>query len=579
MSQNTTKPLVIDTQLLQTTAWNRGMGHYCKSLLTAFAKKYGSDNITLIFNKNLALEQDRRTILKKILPEASIVELDLPTLTGDIKGGQAAARRALDAYIDESFSEKVDFLLLQLFTYDYCAAFPTHANKLLLCFDFIPLLHWDDFSRYFGAHMYFPHFSTIFEADILLAISETTKHQLEDCFAIESERIVNINGAYIEREVKPGQTFNLPEKPYILFVTADLPHKNNQVAVDAFRRFNQELADRFTLVFTSTISEKTQKLMRSYTDKVVFTGNISDDELEALYKGAYATMLISRVEGLGLPILEAVEHNKPVVCSTIDVFKEISKDAFYYCDPHDVDSVAFALRQAIRGVDWERKFKQYDAIRQEYTWEHSAEGLEDAIQRAEKQKPVKASGKLAVVYPHPSTTSGELGLYVQSLLPALQREKHVTAYASADDYVDETRKPYFARFVFSTGLAEEYEAHAATRAGKALYFIDDTTASTEVLRAALLRPGYCVLTTKRVDKLLAAMVARGYVSAELVDVLPAEGRSDALVTILEQTGNVVMLLDTQNNTLKQAKATANSEVRSPAGGRYELAQVISEYIA
>jgi hypothetical protein len=124
----TTRRLVIDGQLWQTTAWDRGMGKYTLSLFEAYNQEYGSQNITVIFNKNLKLDEDRRKFIKSILPDAQEQFIDLPMMSGDIKAAKKAATHQLNHLMREYKTQEIDFLILNLFTFDYCAAFPDNVN-------------------------------------------------------------------------------------------------------------------------------------------------------------------------------------------------------------------------------------------------------------------------------------------------------------------------------------------------------------------------------------------------------------------------------------------------------------------
>lgn len=544
-------PLVIDAQILQTTAWDRGMGLYCRSLLGAYEKLYGSENITLIFNKHLPLAQDRKDEVRKLLPSAAIEQLDLPTLTGDIYAGKKQATAKLDSYLQERFgSQKVSFLILQLFTFDYCAAFPTNAHKLLICYDLIPLLYWDKFSHLFAAHMYFPHFTTIFEADKILAISETTKQQLQASFSIQPERIVNINGAYIPRKAASTYEGASVEGPFILMPSADMPHKNNEAAVKAFAAFNRELDDLYTLVITSNFSEDTQKFLRCFTDKIVFTGNIPNEELEYLYKKSEGLLFISSIEGLGLPILEAVHHDKPVICSTIDVFQEISKKAFYFCDPEHIESISQGLRQAILQVDWSEKLQEYKDIKKEYTWEHSAQAFHKALQSPGVPAVTRSHAHGTFVFPHPATSSTSLGQFVQSLVPEATQYFHITSYVSSDMYVDESKKAFFLPQIFPTQSIDSLLLDRSEKSN-VIYFIDDTTASTDVLRAAILMPGTCYVTTKKSKQLLDQLADQGYITKSLAAARTKVKQATDVSTLLEGLGNKVYTIDIQKNTISE----------------------------
>jgi glycosyltransferase involved in cell wall biosynthesis len=533
--------LLIDAQLFQTGAWDRGMGAYCMSLLLAYAARDDVLPMTFILNKNIDFDEKKRLRLKSAFPDASMVFLDLPTMEGNIPRAQHRATTRLDEYIRINHrDERIHFLILGLFKYEYTSSFPTQAAvKLLVFYDLIPLLRWRDFSDKYTPHFYFSNFTPIFQADVIYAISETTKAQLENELSIPAEKIINLDGATIQRpSTGLAKKPKLPE-PYILLISADLPHKNNEHAVRSFAKFNREFGDDFSLVMTSTFSEETQELLQTYSEGIVFTGNITDQELDYYYRHCAAIMLVSYVEGLGLPLLEGVMYNKPVVCSTIDVFEEISTKAFYMADPNDDEAISKALTNAVAKLNWQDKQEEYKRIAATYTWPASAERMAAVLQKvpAAPADHGPKKGPYNFVMPHPATTSGNLGAVVQSLVWGLSAEADIRYWVSEDLYVNATQKAYFMdRMAWVDNI--KHLSLTVLRNRKNVYFIDETGASVEVVRRALAAPGICFVIPKSVP-LLGELVTAGYMSEADKKTLVTAYKSEAIPTLLEKAGNTV----------------------------------------
>lgn len=72
-------------------------------------------------------------------------------------------------------------------------------------------------------------------------------------------------------------------------------------------------------------------------------GRISDDDLARALSGATCFLFPSRIEGFGLPAVEAMMHGCPVVASTAPCLPEICGDAALYADPDDVGAWAAAV--------------------------------------------------------------------------------------------------------------------------------------------------------------------------------------------------------------------------------------------
>ncbi len=111
--------------------------------------------------------------------------------------------------------------------------------------------------------------------------------------------------------------------------------------------------------------------------KVVRRDYISEDELHALYKGCSAFIYLSDYEGFGMPILEALSMNKPVICSNIDVFKELYEGACYFVDNREEDIIASKIMEAMS------KPIKIDNIKRcvsKFSWKKSADELMKIIE-------------------------------------------------------------------------------------------------------------------------------------------------------------------------------------------------------
>jgi glycosyltransferase involved in cell wall biosynthesis len=80
--------------------------------------------------------------------------------------------------------------------------------------------------------------------------------------------------------------------------------------------------------------------------RVRFLQGLSMPELAALYRLADAAVYCSRVEGFGIPVLEAITAGTPVVTTRGGVFPEVGGDAAAYVDPDDADE----LRGVLEGI-------------------------------------------------------------------------------------------------------------------------------------------------------------------------------------------------------------------------------------
>jgi glycosyltransferase involved in cell wall biosynthesis len=82
--------------------------------------------------------------------------------------------------------------------------------------------------------------------------------------------------------------------------------------------------------------------------RVRLTGFVESAEVAALYRNALAFVFPSQMEGFGIPILEAFEHDLPVLCADATSLPEVAGDAALYFSPIDCDGMADTMTRISR---------------------------------------------------------------------------------------------------------------------------------------------------------------------------------------------------------------------------------------
>ena len=117
--------------------------------------------------------------------------------------------------------------------------------------------------------------------------------------------------------------------PYVLFISTLEPRKR-QLELATIIDANREIFAEFCFIFVGKIgwlSFKHLKSFRSIIDKnsnLILHTNLTDPEMINLLQGCSGLIMLSVDEGYGLPIMEAAFFNKPIFCSDIPVFREIT---------------------------------------------------------------------------------------------------------------------------------------------------------------------------------------------------------------------------------------------------------------
>ncbi|QEC46261.1 glycosyltransferase family 4 protein [Baekduia soli] len=118
-------------------------------------------------------------------------------------------------------------------------------------------------------------------------------------------------------------------------------------------------------------------------DRVRLLGFVSDADVEGLFAVATAVLQPSRMEGFGLPALEAMQRGRPLACSGRSALGEVVGDAALLVDPDDVGSIAAAMGRLLDDEALRDDLGRRGPARaSEFTWEATAQATVESYRRA-----------------------------------------------------------------------------------------------------------------------------------------------------------------------------------------------------
>jgi glycosyltransferase involved in cell wall biosynthesis len=112
--------------------------------------------------------------------------------------------------------------------------------------------------------------------------------------------------------------------------------------------------------------------------RIIRTGYLNDVELRSVVAGASALVLPSRDEGFGLPVLEALACNVPVVCSDVPALREVAGGQATLVPYGDLDALTAALTDALADPPPSAVLAARRAHAATFTWRNCAETTLDA---------------------------------------------------------------------------------------------------------------------------------------------------------------------------------------------------------
>ena len=187
-------------------------------------------------------------------------------------------------------------------------------------------------------------------ADRIIAVSENTKNDIIEIFGFSADKIDVIYHGDSFSLVEPCQIIKekIPKR-YILFTGNRNGYKNFEIMFKALKKYL--LRDKSLYLICAGGGEFTkQELGLFENDSVVnrvLQFNCNDGELKQLYSSSLFFIYPSIYEGFGIPLLEAMSTETPILCSRTSCFPEVADKCAIYFDPHSIkdieEKIGFAL--------------------------------------------------------------------------------------------------------------------------------------------------------------------------------------------------------------------------------------------
>jgi glycosyltransferase involved in cell wall biosynthesis len=131
----------------------------------------------------------------------------------------------------------------------------------------------------------------------------------------------------------------------------------------------------------SPIKMKLEKMR--FKDDVVFTGRISSEILQLVLSSSEALVMPSFYEGFGIPVIEAMNCEVPVICSDVTSLPEVAGNAALYIDPFDIVSISKALYTISTDIPFrDQLIREGLEQKKKFSWENTANSVWASIEKA-----------------------------------------------------------------------------------------------------------------------------------------------------------------------------------------------------
>jgi glycosyltransferase involved in cell wall biosynthesis len=230
--------------------------------------------------------------------------------------------------------------------------------------DVIPLVYEQVYLKSSIERFYYQHSleHVIKKAAKIITVSNYSKSELVKRLGVDENKI-DVTMLGCSPEFKPVNK-DIAERvrtkfgingSFILTIGGNEPRKNVKRLIKAFDQI--VLKHQFKLVVVGAGWRGTDPKILSQPD-VIFTGMVSNDDLIALYSSASLFIFPSLYEGFGLPVLEAMACETPVLTSNVTSMPEVAGDAALYFDPQDETDIYAKIDKALSDENLQKSLIQ-----------------------------------------------------------------------------------------------------------------------------------------------------------------------------------------------------------------------------
>jgi glycosyltransferase involved in cell wall biosynthesis len=405
--------IVLDLQGAQSDSRFRGIGRYSLALARAIAQNAGPHEVWIALSNRFPDSIDsvycefsnlipRERVRLFELP-GPIAEVHLPN-TWRIHAAELLREKFLTdlhpdvVHISTSFEGLHNEVCTSVARFD--STVPTAATL----YDLIPLLRPDDYlSDPIARRWYMRHGQHLRRADLLLAISESSRQEAIGKLKIDPSRIVNISAGLQHGFGADSISFEERlallnrcgiQRSFILCAATVEPHKNLEGLIKAFTFLPENIRSSYQLAVAGKIrQEDCEHFVKVGMEnglkqnEILFTGYVADEDLRRLYSMCSLFVLPSRHEGFGLPALEAMACGAPVIGSNSTSVPEIINRMDALFDPGDPRDIATRIVSVLSDPEFQINLREWGLKRaKEFTWENSAKKALRAFENLHAEK-------------------------------------------------------------------------------------------------------------------------------------------------------------------------------------------------
>lgn len=222
----------------------------------------------------------------------------------------------------------------------------------------------------------------------ILIPTDTVRREVLEFHPGIDDKLVRTYEAADKLQAGKVTPYDTPYKNYLLYVGQQSDYKNIKRLGDAHQKLLEKHPD-LGLVLVGRVNKSAQMTKEYFERKgyrnIHFTGFVPDNQRDWLFENCRAYVFPSLMEGFGLPPLEAMQYDAPVVSSNASCMPEVLGDAAHYFDPRDTSDIARAVDEVISDDALRQNLIEKGKVqRDKYSWKRMAQETLDQYNLALK---------------------------------------------------------------------------------------------------------------------------------------------------------------------------------------------------
>lgn len=229
-------------------------------------------------------------------------------------------------------------------------------------------------------------------ADFIITTSQNNKKDILNYLKFKTKQ--HKNKIFL---VKPGvdhlqnnkndeilQKHNLLESPYLLYLGSIEPRKNIEILISAFIKLKSQENIPHKLVLAGEIAWKSESIIKAAKNHpdIILTNFIEDKDKAALFKNATIFIYPSFYEGFGLPPLESMFYDTPVITSSGGSLKELYSKTALLFDPQDENDLVNKILILLKDPNFRKNLiAKAKNFTKDFQWIRSAKDFLRSIEK------------------------------------------------------------------------------------------------------------------------------------------------------------------------------------------------------